>query len=91
MTCENLCIVFIVVDDQRHKALHEYEPDTKTIQLFNASKEYSMNAISSQLIKFVSQSTMKVEFKLTDVCYALSNYFVKLAKSCFNRTLGRNA
>ena len=48
-------------------------PNSKIIQLFYASKEYSTNTISSQLIKFVSQSTIKVEFELTDVCYALSN------------------
>ena len=89
MTCENLCIVLIVAE-QRHKALQEYEPDSKIIQLFYVSKECSMNTISSQLIKFVSQSTMKVEFELTDFCYALSNYFVKLAKSRLNRNLARN-
>ena len=72
MTCENLYIVFIIAD-QRHKAQQDYEPNSKIIQLFYASKEYSTNTISSQLIKFVSQSTIKVEFELTDVCYALTN------------------
>ena len=79
---ERLCIIHVlIVAEQRHKALQEYEPDLKIIQLFYASKQYSMNTISSQLIEFVSKSTLIVEFDLTDFYYALSNYFVKFAKS----------
>ena len=71
---ERLCIIHIlIVAEQRYKALQEYEPDLKIIQLFYASKQYSMNTISSQLIEFVSKSTLIVEFELTD--------FVKFAKS----------
>ena len=79
MKCENLRIVLFVAEE-RHKALQEYEPELKIIQLFYALKEYSINTITSQLVKFVSKSTIKVEFGLINFCYALLNYFVKLAK-----------
>ena len=91
MTCENLCIV-LFISEQRYKAVQKYESDSKVIQIFYASKEHSINTISSQLIKFVSKSIIKVEFELSDFCNALSNYLVKLAKShCNNnRNLRRN-